>query len=216
VAAVVGSCSALIVSVVGVWNSRRQLHVQLEKQSYEFKLAREMNLRRDVYLEAAVAIARSTNALNELADAGVSGGELTRQFAADFATVAKVHVIGAPDTIDALSRLTLELSDAQAALNARRVSVMELQRALDAAPVGGAERSERAHAYTLARLELAELAMQWAARVAQYAPPAIAAIRHELDLPMRDNYQATFERAWGHGQQQLRQRIDALRAELQA
>ena len=216
VAAIVGSCSAIIVSVVGVWNSRRQLHLQLAQQSFEFKLAREMTLRRDVYLEAAVAIARSTHAVNELADAGVSGGELGRQFAADFATIAKVHVVGAPETIEALSRVTLELGDAQASLNLRRASVADLQRALEATPPDAPQRAERQRAWLVARLELAELAMQWATRVAKHAPAAIAAIRRELDLPSRDDYQATFDRTWSRSQQHLLQRIEALRAELQA
>jgi hypothetical protein len=216
VAAIVGSCSALIVSVVGVWNSRKQLHFQLEQQSREFKTAREMSLRRDVYLEAAVAVARATNSLNELADVHSVGSELTRQYAADFATIAKVHVIGAPQTIEALMRVTLLLGDAQAELNAARPPILDLQRELEAAPAGTPLYAARKRAHTEARLGLAELALSWAGKVATQMPGAIAAIRSELDLPQREAYRESFERAWEHSQQHLRASIRKIRDELQS
>jgi hypothetical protein len=216
VAAIVGSCSAIIVSVVGVWNSRRQLRIQLEQQAHEFKTGREMTLRRDVYLEAAVAVARATNSLNELADIHSPGAELTRQYAADFATIAKVHVIGAPETIDALMRVTLELGDAQAELNAARLPILDLQRDLEAAPPGTPQHAARWRAWTEARLGLAELALSWAARAAAHMPAAIAAIRAELDLPRREAYRESFERAWEHSQQHLRASIRKIRDELQS
>jgi hypothetical protein len=215
-AAIVGSFSAIIVSVVGVWNSRKQLRIQLDQQSREFKTGREMTLRRDVYLEAAVAIARATNSLNELADIHAPGAELTRQYAADFATIAKVHVVGAPETIDALMRVTLELGDAQAELNAARLPMLELQRELEAAPPGMPLHAVHRRAWAEARLALAELALSWAARAAAHMPAAIAAIRKELDLPHREAYRESFERAWAHSQQHLRGSIRKIRDELQS
>ena len=211
-----GSCSAIIVTVVGVWNSRRQLRFQLEQQSREFKTAREMNLRRDVYLEAAVAVARATISLNELADIEAGGIELTRQYAADFATLAKVHVVGAPSTIEALMRVTLLLGDAQAELNAARPPILELQRALAAAAPGSPQHTACTRACTEARLGLAELALSWAGKVAEQVPGAIAAIRSELDLPQREAYRESFDRAWEHSQQHLRASIARIRAELQS
>ncbi len=215
-AAIVGSFSAIIVSVVGVWNSRKQLRIQLEQQSREFKTGREMILRRDVYLEAAVAIARATNSLNELADIHAPGGELTRQYAADFATIAKVHVVGSPETIEALMRVTMALGDAQAELNAARLPILELQRALEAAAPDTPLQATRKRAWTEARLGLAELALSWAARAAAHMPAAIAAIRKELDLPNREAYRESFERAWEHSQQHLRASIRKIRDELQS
>ena len=216
VAAIVGSCSALIVSVVGVWNSRKQLRIQLEQQSREFKTGREMTLRRDVYLEAAVAVARATNSLNELADVRAPGLELTRQYAADFATIAKVHVIGAAETVEALMRVTQPLADAQAELNSARLPVLDLQRELEAAPPGTPLHAARRRAWMEARLGLAELALSWAGRVAKQMPAAIAAIRKELDLPNREAYDASFERAWDHSQQHLRASIRSIRDDLQS
>ena len=216
IAAIVGSCSALIVSVVGVWNSRKQLRIQLEQQSHEFKTGREMTLRRDVYLEAAVAIARATNSLNELADVRAPGLELTRQYAADFATIAKVHVVGAAETVEALMRITQLLGDAQAELNSARLPVLDLQRELEAAPPGTPLQAARRRAWMEARLGLAELALSWAGRVATQVPAAIAAIRRELDLPSREAYNESFERAWDHSQQHLRASIRGIREELQS
>jgi hypothetical protein len=175
-----------------------------------------MTLRRDVYLEASVAIARATNSLNELADVNAPGVELTRQYAADFATIAKVHVVGAPETIDALMRVTLQLGDAQAELNAARQPILELQRALDAEPPGTPSHAARKRAWTEARLGLAELALSWAGRVASQVPVAIAAIRKELDLPHREAYRESFERGWEHSQQHLRASINRIRDELRS
>jgi hypothetical protein len=211
-AAIIGSCGALLISIVSVWNSRRQLRIQLERQAYEFKLSREMSLRRDVYLEAAEAIARATNSLNELADVGASGAELARRFTADFATIAKVHVIGSLETIDALMRVTQELSNSQSVLNSARLPLMSLQRELDATPEPNAARRRE---FTEARLALAEQALDCAQRVVAHVPEAIAAIRRELELPQRENYQQAFESAWGNMHSHLRQHTRELREELQ-
>lgn len=210
-AAIIGSFGALAISIVTVWNSRRQLRIQLERQAHESRVSREMSLRRDVYLEAAEAIARATNSLNQLGDVSAPGVELARQFTADFASIAKVHVIGTPETIDALMRVVQELSSSQALLNSARLPLVGLQRELDAAPDNAARR----RAFTEARLALAEQALDCAQRVATHVPEAIAAIRRELDLPQRENYQQAFEGAWGNMQHHLRQHTRALREELQ-
>jgi hypothetical protein len=211
-AAIIGSCGALLISIVTVWNSRRQLRIQLDRQAYEFRLSREMSLRRDVYLDAAEAIARATNSLNELADVSAPGTELARQLTADFATIAKVHVIGSPETVDALMRVTQELSRAQVELNRARMPLMSLQRELAATTEHSASRRR---AFTEARLALAEQALDCARRVATHVPEAIAAIRRELELPQRENYQQAFENAWGNMQGHLHQQIHELREELQ-
>ena len=70
--------------------------------------------------------------------------------------------------------------------------------------------------WTLARLSLAELALSWAAKAAEQMPAAIAAIRRELDLPNREAYRESFERAWEHSQQHLRASIRKIRDELQS
>jgi hypothetical protein len=217
VAAVVGSCSVLLVSFMSLWHSRRQLRLQFEQQSRESKLAREMSLRREVYLEAAVAVARATSSLNELADVSFESKELARQFAADFACIAKVHVVGTPETIEALMGVTRELGNAQAELNAARIPMAERQHRMEAAPLGSDERATLSRAYTEARLELAELAMNWAGTVARHVPAAIAAIRRELDMPLQmEHYRQSFERSWAHSQEHLRRRIEMIRAELKA
>jgi hypothetical protein len=216
-AAIVGSCSVLIVSFVSLWHSRRQLRLQFEQQSRESKVAREMSLRREVYLEAAVAVARATSSLNDLADVSYESKELARQFAADFACIAKVHVVGTPETIEALMGVTRELGNAQAELNVARIPMSERSHRMEAAPLGSDERATLSRAYTEARLELAELAMSWAGVVARHVPVAIAAIRRELDMPLQmEQYQESFERGWAHSQEHLRRRIEMIRAELQS
>lgn len=210
--AIIGSFGALIISVVSVWNSRRQLRIQLERQAYEMKLSREMSMRRDVYLEAAEAIAHATNSLNELADVSAPGAELAQRFTADFATIAKVHVIGSPETIDALMLVTQELARSQAELNSARLPLLGLQRELEAA---AEQNAARRRAFTEARLALAERALDCAERVARHVPAAIAAIRRELELPLRDNYQQSFENAWSNMQGHLRRHTRELREDLQ-
>jgi hypothetical protein len=215
--AVVGSCGILIVSFMSLVHSRRQLRVQLEQQSREAKIAREMSLRRDVYLEAAVAVARATSSLNELADVTVESKELAQRFAADFACIAKVHVVGSPDTIEALMGVTRELENAQAELNAARIPMAERRHRMEAAQMGSEDRAALSRAYTEARLELAELAMSWAGTVARHVPVAIAAIRRELDMPLQvEQYRQSFERGWARSQEHLGRRIEMIRAELRS
>jgi hypothetical protein len=216
IAAIVGTGGVLIVSVVSLWHSRRQLRLQLEQQSREAKIAREMSLRREVYLEAAVAVARATSSLNELADISYESRDFARRFAADFASIAKVHVVGSPETIEALMKVTRELGNAQAELNMARIPMAERRHRMEAAPEGSEERATLSRAYTEARLELAELAMSWAGGVARHVPAAIAAIRRELDMPLQmEQYQKSFEQGWEHSQDHLRRRIATIRAELQ-
>jgi hypothetical protein len=216
-AAVVGSCGVLIVSIVSLWHSRRQLRLQLDQQSRESKIAREMSLRREVYLEAAVAVARATGSLNELADVTSESRTVAREIAADFASIAKVHVVGSPETIEALMAVTRELENAQAELNAARIPMAERRTRMEAAPAGSDERARLSRAYSEARLELAELAMNWAGVVARHVPVAIAAIRRELDMPLQmEHYRQSFERGWAQSQEHLRRRIDKIRAELKA
>jgi hypothetical protein len=213
-AALVGSCGALLVGTASLVHSRKQLRLQMEQQAQQQKIGREMNLRRDVYLEAAVAIARATSSLNELAEVGSGMQELARQYAADFATIAKVHIVGSPETIEALMRVTRELGNAQAELNAARIPMLERQQRMDAGHETGEELAVLRREHTEARLQIAELAMGWMAKVAQQVPQAVVAIRKELDLPPHaEFYRETFERNWQHSQQHLRRTIEKIRAE---
>jgi hypothetical protein len=216
IAALIGSGGALLVALTGIWNSRRQLRIQLEQQSREFKLGREMNLRRDVYLEAAGALARSTNSLTELADVSSESTALARQNATDFGIVAKVHVVGSEALIEALMKVTRELARAQTELSTARIPMLAQRQRLEAIAVGSEQWSQLDRECTMARLQLAELALDWSGRVAAHVPEAIAAIRKELDLPLHlERYREHFERGWRQNQEHLRSRIERFRAELQ-
>jgi hypothetical protein len=214
-AALIGTCGALIGVILSVWNSRKQLRLQLEQQGREFKLGREMNLRRDVYLEAAVAVARATGSLTELADVTRSSNDLARQFATDYAAIAKVHVVGAPDTIEALIAVTGELGKAQAELNARRIPLLGRQHRIDSGGIPAEQLGTLLREQTEARLDIAELAMSWARKVALHIPPAVIAIRKELDLPLGEEaYRQSFERTWENSLRNLRLIIDTIRSEM--
>ncbi len=214
-AALIGTAGALIGVLLGVWNSRRQLRLQFEQQAHEFKLGREMTLRRDVYMEAVVAVARATGSLTELADVTRTSNDLMRQFATDFAAIAKVHVVGAPATIQALMAVTGELGNAQAELNARRIPLLARQQRIDAGCESGEQLGALTRQQTEARLEIAELAMGWARKVATLIPPAVSAIRKDLDLPVDEEfYRPSFERTWENNLRNLRTMIETIRGEL--
>ena len=65
VAALLGTGGVLIGVALTAWNSRQQLRIQLAQQSEENRIARVMALRREVYMEASAAMARSLSSLLE-------------------------------------------------------------------------------------------------------------------------------------------------------
>jgi hypothetical protein len=212
VAALLGTCGVLVGVILTLWNSRKQLRMQLEQQARESKVAREMELRRDVYMEASVAIARATSALLQLADLTRNSSELASQFATDVAAIGKVHVVAGGATIDAVMEFTRELGSARAALNLVHMRILARQLRLDDAECGTGQRESLLAEQQRDKLELAELGIAWARKVASYVPATVIAIRRELDLPLDERvYQESFNRSWAQNEATAREFLARIR-----
>lgn len=118
--AIVGS----LLTLGGVALSNRSHHqrllVQLEHERLQKRQDREMQLRKEVYLEAAEAISAGLNLIPRLADLNVPYEKLGEQYAEKSAAVSRLHVVATGKTAKALAQLTSELSTTYFRLLAKR------------------------------------------------------------------------------------------------
>lgn len=214
VAALLGTCGVLAGMLVTAWNSRRQLRIQLEQQSAENRIARVQSLRREVYMEASAAMAHSLSSLLQLADSTRDFHEAAERFARDFAAIGKIHVVATAETLDALLAFTRELGNAQAELSLARIPIAALQKQIDLGAATGDELVRAIGAQARAKIDFAELVMTWTRRLASKVPPALVAIRRELDIPLEEQaYQQAFERSWAQTEASMRVLLEKTRSE---
>ncbi len=212
-AALLGTCGVLIGVALTAWNSRKQLRMTLAQQSAENRIARVMALRREVYMEAAAAMARSLSALLQLADSSRSFSEAAEHFARDLSAVSKIHVVASADTLEALMAFTRELGNAQAELSLARIPIVAHQQLLASGSLGGDETARVVGELARSKLDFAELVMSWARRLATRVPPALVSIRRELDLPLEEQaYRDAFERSWTQTEANMRVLLEKSRA----
>ncbi|MFO1426527.1 MAG: hypothetical protein U1F11_06060 [Steroidobacteraceae bacterium] len=175
IAALLGTGGVIIGVVVTAWNSRRQLRIQLEQQSEENRVARVMSLRREVYMEAAGAMARSLSSLLQLADSARDYQQATENFARDFAAIGKVHVVASAGTLDLAHGLHAQLGNAQAELALARIPIVARQQLLVAAGISPERHVQLVEEQARAKVDFAELVMGWSRRLAARVPPALVA-----------------------------------------
>jgi hypothetical protein len=108
------------IALFGVWlanrYSRESLRTQLAEAAKEATRAREFNVRRDVYLDAAEAIATGHGAVASLLDVSVPNTEIRKTITETMGKLAKVNVIGQVSTLRAVADYTCALADAQCSL----------------------------------------------------------------------------------------------------
>lgn len=207
----VGTFGVLLGVLVTSWNSRKQIRMQFEQQALESRMARVMSLRRDVYLDVCVAMARATESLVLFADMSREHIELSRQLGADIAAIGKVQVVATSATLDALMVFSRALSTARATLNLARMPILGRQKLVESGTLPPGEQAALVAEQTRARRELAELALHWSREVALQIPGALVAIRRELDLPLDEAaYRSTFEQGWAHTEEQMRMLFEQL------
>jgi hypothetical protein len=213
VAALLGTGGVLIGVALTAWNSRQQLRIQLAQQSEENRIARVMALRRDVYMEASAAMARSLSALVQLADTSRDFAATTEHFARDLAAVSRIHVVASAQTLEALMAFTRELGNAQAELGLARIPIVARQQILAAGGLGGDDLTRVVSELARGKTDFAELVMGWARRLAARVPAALIAIRRELDLPLEEQaYREAFERSWTQTEASMRALLEKSRA----
>ncbi len=88
---------------------------------------RELNMRRDIYLEAIEAISAGINAVGQFSDIHVTMTELMKSYTEKIASVAKVTLIGSDETIEAVLNFSQELTGPFMRLTAKRQRLDSMQ-----------------------------------------------------------------------------------------
>ena len=102
-------------------NSR--LRTQLDHEQKLKDREREMSLRRDVYLEVAEAVQAGLIAINRFPNLELANDKVIEGYIDKAPSIAKVHIIGKEETVNAVIDFTAELSAAFLRLFAKRVSL---------------------------------------------------------------------------------------------
>lgn len=153
VVAVISAVTAMIVVGRSNANSRESLRQQLQRSSNQFgnqlehdsrqlerKLAaeaeerdreRKMSLRREVYLEAAAALAHANALIGRATNIENDQKTLGDEFAVDLSRIAKVHIVGSKQTVQAIMNYVNVLGPAFTELVAERVPLMIRKAAID-------------------------------------------------------------------------------------
>lgn len=105
--------------------------MQLNHNTKERRLDREAEIRRDVYLEAAEAIASSSEMLAGIAKANVFSKEFNTIVDGYIAAINKVHLIGTPETIKAVAGYSAAFSKSTLYLISKKVPFAKLQVEID-------------------------------------------------------------------------------------
>jgi len=120
-------------------NSAKQLAAQLREAAREATRAREFSARREVYLDAAEAVATGHSTVGGMLDVTISDADIRSSVNATMGKLAKVNVIGQVSTLRAVADYTCALTDALLKLWLPRVqlqnadrTVRQLQAQLDA------------------------------------------------------------------------------------
>jgi hypothetical protein len=156
-ATVVVATLSAVTAIIVVWrsnaNARKNLGEQLKRDAEQFaaqlahdsqqlerRLAheadqrdreRKMSLRREVYLEAAAALAHANALIGRITNIENDQKTLGDEFAADVSKIAKVHIIGSPETVQAIVNYLGVLGPSFLELVAMRVPLMIRKAAID-------------------------------------------------------------------------------------
>jgi len=97
------------------------------RSNYQLKLAaveREMNTKKEVYLEAIEAIVRSQNMIPNFCNLNMSEQDITSCLSADAGKIAKVQIVGDPQTVKAVSSFMASVATATLNLMLERSELM--------------------------------------------------------------------------------------------
>jgi len=143
-----GALLAAIVALLSVLVTHRgnekRLAIQLAHDREQKRIEREMELRRDVYLQTAEAIVAGINLIGRYADLGIPKEELGKEYFEKRGAIAKVHLIGREATVKALLTFNQELGSAVMRIALLRNPLVQMQARLkllgDQIQVFGKER----------------------------------------------------------------------------
>lgn len=126
-----GTFAAAIAAFIGVYVTHRghehRFKAQLQSEKDKSKVDREMTLRKEVYLGAAEAIIAGLGVVARHADLSVAQDELAKEFTEKRSAMAKVHLIGGEETLNAVTAFTVELGAAILKLSLGRYPLLQMK-----------------------------------------------------------------------------------------
>jgi hypothetical protein len=123
-AKVPGEAWGALIAIGGVLLASRAARKESAKQ-------RLFEMRRTVYLEAAEAIARAQNVIGSMGDLEIPNRDIARDVNAAVATLAKIQVVGHPDTVRAVTNYQAVLTEALTALWPKRWELLNRRKIIE-------------------------------------------------------------------------------------
>lgn len=124
-AAVIASLLTICGVLLTNRGNRKVLKDQLLHDAQQRDRERNMELRRDVYLEGAEAITKNHMVLMRLPNLEIPDSKLGQEFSESAAAISKVSVIGSADTVRAVTELSTELGVKYLQLTAKRIPLVD-------------------------------------------------------------------------------------------
>jgi hypothetical protein len=130
VSGVVGSVVTLLGVLFSNWHNRRLKRDEIGHAAAQRDREREMALRRDVFLPAVEAGLVMQSSIGAVANLEMSVATVVERFQASNATLAKVAVVGAQETVTACQQLSAGLGAAFTDLSLQRGTLQRYQNRL--------------------------------------------------------------------------------------
>jgi len=111
--------------------SYNRLIKQLTHDANQRDRERRMELRRQVYLEAAEAMTANYLIISMLPNLTITDSYLSKQFSDSAVSISKVNVIGSNDTVKAVSELSTAIATKYLQLTARRLPLVQRQQEIN-------------------------------------------------------------------------------------
>ena len=123
--AIIASLLTLFGVLLTNYGNNRRLIRQLSHDAVQRDRERAMEMRRQVYLDAAEAVTANHMVLMNLPNLEIPDSELGEQFSKSAATISKVNVVGSSDTVRAVSEFSLCLAGKYLQLTAKRLPFIQ-------------------------------------------------------------------------------------------
>lgn len=164
---------AAILSLVATGRTNRNARLQQERalahDARQRDRERTMTLRRDVYIPIAQAISHAQSSLGQLLDPEADHKQTVVAFAADLATMGKIHAVGSEQSIAAMMRYLKVLAGTYIQLLTARIDLLTRKEAIakETALIAQADTAMQRFKELAAQLHLAGNAEAQAERLGQ-------------------------------------------------
>lgn len=193
--AVTAGVLSLVAALLGAWRANRSalklIQTQLEHDARERAREREMVMKRDVYLPAAVSISKLQSLLGQLKNLSVADNDLSRDLIDHVAVIGQIQVVGSDPTVQAIIPLMAEYAAVVTDLAVKRANLVVLKNLVDGLPEeckspDGPFRESHSYLQQLGakEIELSKSLILGIESVSAKLPPALFAVREELGLPL--------------------------------